>query len=585
PAVPQGFAIDAVSVDDASVERAENGSFTVTDGVELAPGESKSFTVVISGSFDPAKVVESEVSACAGEGAVEGAHGFVNEVTMNGDSDGDGNNTACTTVEDDPKFAVKKEASGEVTAVNGKWSSSYTVTVSNTGVLSGTSQTVTDTPALPKGFTVSNAAVEGKDVALRDGVFTVTDGVELAPGESKTFTVVISGSFDPSLVVESEVSECAGEGASEGAHGFVNEVAMDGDSDGAENNTACATVEDDPKFAVKKEPGEASADQGSWSSTYTVTVSNTGVLKGMSQLVTDMPSAPKGFEIQKATVEGTEVVLKDGAFTVTDGVELAPGESKSFAVVVSGSYEPAGADWASAAKCAGEGEDSTGGGFVNQVTMNGDSDGDVNNTACNAVVKDPLFAVKKEPGEASAENGTWSSTYRVTVSNTGEVKGTSQAVTDTPRVPAGFTVTSAMVDGKKVALTDGAFTVTDGVELAFGGSKSFEVVVSGSYDAKADWAAAAACDTNSGTASTGGLFNEVSMPGDSDGEGNNSACNAVDKPDTPAAPAKPAKPVKPQSGLPLPRTGAPIGLSAAAGLFTIVAGCTILVAGRRNRRS
>ena len=583
PSVPAGFTVSSAKVDKGEPVKLTDGSFTVTDGVELAPGESESFTVVISGSFDPSKVVESEVSACAGDGAVEGAHGFVNEVTMNGDSDGDGNNTACTTVEDDPKFAVKKEASGEVTAVNGEWSSAYTVTVSNTGVLSGTSKPVTDTPVLPKGFTVSNATVEGKDVALRDGSFTVTDGVELAPGKSKTFTVVISGSFDPSKVVESEVSECAGEGASEGAHGFVNEVTMDGDTDGAENNSACVPVEDDPKFAVKKEPGEASADQGSWSSAYTVTVSNTGVLSGMSQPVTDMPSAPEGFVIENVSVEGEDVALADGSFTVTDGVELAPGESKSFAVVVSGSYEPAGADWASAAKCAGEGEDSTGGGFVNQVTMNGDSDGDVNNTACNAVVKDPLFAVKKEPGEASAENGTWSSTYTVTVSNTGEVKGTSQAVKDTPRVPAGFTVTSAMVEGKKVALNDGAFTVTDGVELAFGGSKSFEVVVSGSYDASADWAAAAACDTNSGA--QGGLFNEVSMPGDSDGEGNNAACNAVDKPDTPAAPAKPAKPVKPEPGLPLPRTGAPIGLSAAAGLFAVIAGCTILVAGRRSRRS
>ena len=584
PSAPNGFLIKSAKIDEGEPVSLTDGKFTVTEGVELAPGKSKSFTVVISGTFVPGKTDDEAASKCDSETVGAYKSGFFNQVSMRGDSDGSDNNNACNPVGKTPNFAVKKTGKGEATAVNGKWSSTYTVTVTNTGVVAGKSAAVTDKPTAPKGFDIQKATVEGTEVVLKDGVFTVTGGEELAPGESKSFAVVVSGSFDAAKVVESEVSACAGDGAVEGAHGFVNEVTMNGDSDGDGNNTACTTVEDDPKFAVKKDSGEASADQGSWSSSYTVTVSNTGVLSGMSQPVTDMPSAPEGFVIENVSVEGEDVALADGSFTVTDGVELAPGESKSFSVVVSGSYEPAGADWAAAAKCAGEGEDSISGGFVNQVTMNNDSDGQDNNTACNAVVKDPLFAVKKEPGEASAENGTWSSTYTVTVSNTGEVKGTSQAVTDTPRVPAGFTVNSAMVDGKKVVLTDGAFTVTDGVELAFGGSKSFEVVVSGSYDAKADWAAAAACDTNSGTAS-GGLFNEVSMPGDSDGEGNNSACNAVDKPDTPAAPAKPAKPVKPQPGLPLPRTGAPIGLSAAAGLFAVVAGCTILVAGRRSRRS
>ncbi|MCT2228040.1 hypothetical protein M3D53_10255, partial [Dermabacter hominis] len=62
---------------------------------------------------------------------------------MAGDSDGEGNNTACTTVEKAPKFAVKKE-SGKASAVNGKWSSTYTVTVTNTGVLAGKSAAVAD---------------------------------------------------------------------------------------------------------------------------------------------------------------------------------------------------------------------------------------------------------------------------------------------------------------------------------------------------------------------------------------------------------------------------------------------------------
>ena len=464
------------------------------------------------------------------------------------------------------------------------------MTVTNTGVLAGKSAAVVDTPSVPAGFQVEKATVqqddagEATEVALGDGSFTVTDGVELAPGESKSFTVVVSGSFDPARVKESEVLQCAGDGA-EGAHGFVNDVTLDGDSDGEGNNTACTTVEKAPKFAVKKEAsGEASAVNGKWSSTYTVTVTNTGVLAGKSAAVADTPSVPAGFSLTNATVEGADVALADGSFTVTDGVELAPGESKAFTVVVSGSYRPADVDWTAAGQCGADGAEGAHG-FVNMVAMPGDTDGEDNNTACNTVTKDPAFAVKKESGKASAVNGEWSSTYTVTVTNTGERAGKSAAVVDTPSVPAGFTVTGATVDGKRVAVKDGSFTVTDGVELGLGDAKSFTVVVQGSYSAKADWAKASRCDAD-GTAS--GLFNQVSMPGDSDGAANNTACNTVEKPKTPAVPQKPQKPSKPQkpvSGLPLPRTGAPIGLSAAAGVVTVLAGCVILVAGRRSRRS
>ncbi|PKY69378.1 hypothetical protein CYJ40_10990, partial [Brevibacterium ravenspurgense] len=99
--------------------------------------------------------------------------------------------------------------------------------------------------------------------------------------------------------------------------------------------------------------------------------------------------------------------------------------------------------------------------------------------------KDPSFKVKKDSAEAGAEaeNGKWTSAYTVTVTNDGEIAGTSKAVTDTPSVPEGFTVTGATVDGEAVEITDGTFTVTDGVKLAAGKDKVFEVVLSGTYEA------------------------------------------------------------------------------------------------------
>ncbi|MCT2026262.1 DUF11 domain-containing protein, partial [Dermabacter hominis] len=420
PSLPKGFTLSGAKVDGATVD-AKSGSFPVTDGVELAPGGSKTFKVEISGDYKAADVDWASVAKCetAGGGSVTG--GLVNTVTMDGDTDGTSNNAACNPVKKAPKFAVKKEASGEASAANGKWSSTYKVTVSNTGEVKGTSKTVTDTPSVPAGFTVSGAKVDGKDTTLTDGSFTVTNGVELAPGESKTFTVVVSGSFDPARVKESEVLHCTGEEGVSDGKGFANGVTLDGDSDGQGNNTACTTVEKAPKFAVKKEAsGKANAVNGKWSSTYKVTVTNTGVLAGKSPVVTDKPAAPKGFLITSAKIDkGEPMTLTNGEFTVSEGVELAPGESKSFTVVVLGTYVSGQADGAAASQCDAAVQDASKGGFFNQVTMKGDSDGSKNNTACTTVEKAPKFAVKKEAsGKANAVNGKWSSAYKVTVTNT-----------------------------------------------------------------------------------------------------------------------------------------------------------------------
>ncbi|MCT2151010.1 hypothetical protein M3D48_10405, partial [Dermabacter vaginalis] len=145
---------------------------------------------------------------------------------------------ACTTVEKAPKFAVKKEASGKANAVNGKWSSTYKVTVTNTGVLAGKSPVVTDKPAAPKGFLITSAKIDkGEPVTLTNGEFTVSEGVELAPGESKSFTVVVLGTYVSGQADGAAASQCdaAVQDASKG--GFFNQVTMKGDSDGAKNNT------------------------------------------------------------------------------------------------------------------------------------------------------------------------------------------------------------------------------------------------------------------------------------------------------------------------------------------------------------
>nr|WP_219401384.1 DUF11 domain-containing protein [Pseudoglutamicibacter albus] len=535
PSVPEGFELTEAKVDGETVELVD-GSFTVTDGVKLAAGENKVFEVVLSGTYEAGKADWVAVGECELEGEGNPAKGLFNKVTMEEDSDGPENNDACNPVSKDPSFKVKKDsAEAGATAADGEWTSAYTVTVTNDGEIAGTSKAVTDTPSVPAGFELTEAKVDGETVELVDGSFTVTDGVKLAAGENKVFEVVLSGTYEAGKADWVAVGECELEGEGNPAKGLFNKVTMEEDSDGPENNDACNPVSKDPSFKVKKDSAEAGAkaENGEWTSAYTVTVTNDGEIAGTSKAVTDTPSVPEGFTVTGATVDGEAVEITDGTFTVTDGVKLAAGEDKVFEVVLSGTYEAGKADWVAVGECETEGEGNPDKGLFNKVTMEDDSDGPENNDACNPVGKDPSFAVKKDADTTSvvtSEGKTWKATYTVTVSNTGDIAGTSQAVTDTPSVPKGFAVTGATVDGEAVEITDGTFTVTEGVKLAAGQAKTFTVTLTGDV-AKSGvaWLAVAECELEGEGNPAKGLFNKVAMEGDSDGPENNDACVPVVK--------------------------------------------------------
>ena len=456
-----------------------------------------------------------------------------------------------TPVAKDPSFKVKKDsAEAGATAADGEWMSAYTVTVTNDGEVAGTSKAVTDTPSVPEGFTITGATVDGTEVEITDGVFTVTDGVKLAAGEDKVFEVVLSGTYEAGKADWVAVGECELEGEGNPAKGLFNKVAMEGDSDGPENNDACNPVSKDPSFKVKKDADTKSvvtSEGKTWKATYTVTVSNTGVVAGTSKAVTDTPSVPEGFTISGATVDGEAVEITEGTFTVTEGVKLKAGKAKTFTVTLTGDVAKSGVNWVAVGECETVGEGNPAKGLFNKVTMEGDSDGPENNDACVPVIKEgkPAFKVKKDADTksvATAEGKTWKAVYSVTVSNVGDAAGTSKAVTDTPSVPEGFTVTGAEVDGKAVELVDGSFTVTEGVKLKAGKAKTFTVTLIGDVaKSGVDWAAAAECELTGEGNPAKGLFNKVAMEDDSDGSENNDACVPVVPPAPPEGPGELSK--------------------------------------------
>ena len=138
-----------------------------------------------------------------------------------------------------PEFAVKKDAVDKVAQLDGEgnWKVSYRVTVSNVGSVDGRSAAVVDEPNVPAGFTVTDIQADGKSVGT--GKFTLSDGVDLKAGESKSFTVVVSGTADVDAVDWSVAGVCDTDGAGDPSKGLFNKVTMDRDSDGPDNNDAC----------------------------------------------------------------------------------------------------------------------------------------------------------------------------------------------------------------------------------------------------------------------------------------------------------------------------------------------------------
>ncbi|MCT1790780.1 hypothetical protein, partial [Dermabacter hominis] len=139
---------------------------------------------------------------------------------------------------------MKKESgSAGAEAAGGQWSSEYLVTVENDGEVAGTSKPVTDVPSVPAGFTLEGVEVDGASVDLQDGSFVIApEGVKLAAGEKKQFTVVLSGSYEAGKADWAAAGKCEVTGEGDPTKGFFNKVVMNEDSDGPENNDACNPV-------------------------------------------------------------------------------------------------------------------------------------------------------------------------------------------------------------------------------------------------------------------------------------------------------------------------------------------------------
>lgn len=175
-------------------------------------------------------------------------------------ADGTATMTVTNTVDraETAEFSVRKDAV-DVTRDQDGYTATYTVTVENTSNIDGQIiADATDTPALPgtakitgvavleDGETVSDADIPGITDGVLDGPITLAKagtGPVLAAGDTRVFTVQISFTVDVSAADFDEADyQCGHERADGAASGLVNTVAMEGDTDGEGNNTACQSL-------------------------------------------------------------------------------------------------------------------------------------------------------------------------------------------------------------------------------------------------------------------------------------------------------------------------------------------------------
>ena len=152
-----------------------------------------------------------------------------------------------------PKLRVQKsiEANGGANGAT-SFNVDYKIVATNDGSLAANTGKLTDKPDFAKGLEIQSAKIAETQAGLdsasnataTNGVYTLTDGVELAPKATKEYWIRFAVVRNPAAVGYNEVDlACSVNGNNELApgKGLFNEVLAENgkDSDGTSNNKAC----------------------------------------------------------------------------------------------------------------------------------------------------------------------------------------------------------------------------------------------------------------------------------------------------------------------------------------------------------
>ncbi|MFJ2521357.1 hypothetical protein ACIOWF_20510 [Cellulosimicrobium cellulans] len=427
----------------------------VASGVTLEAGATHTYQVQVVVSLDR-EVVTPETLQCPAPGSGENG-GLANstELTHNGETQGD---DVCATL---PLIDVTKTVSaGPTPNGDGTWTVTYDVVATNSGQADGVYD-VTDRMTADGDIIV----VSGSVVSVPDGVTpsatwtglgaegapenVIATGVNLPAGESHTYQVQVVISLAEGSEGAPAVTDCAAPGTGEDG-GLSNSAGIDHNGI-PDSDEACVTIS---AITVDKtiSAGPTPNGDGTWTIVYDIVAENVGGAageydvfdrlhygEGIEILDAAITTAPDGVETNADwTGLGDETSAPENL--VASGVELAAGGTHTYQVEVTVQMDEATIDPVNL-QCPppGSGEN---GGLANSTSLehNGIVVGD---DVCASL---PLIEFDKSISAGPTPNGdgTWTITYDLVATNTGQAAGVYNLV-DRLHYGEGIVVESATV--------------------------------------------------------------------------------------------------------------------------------------------
>ena len=242
---PTAFGEDQAKYDSAFIPfEVGNSDFTITEKDISTGGEDK-------WSLKDIKCV----NGIGEDVAVTKTERGVNFKNVGGAASNEAAPITCTFVNEyqAPKLRVEKsiEANGGANGAT-SFNVDYKIVATNDGSLAANTGKLTDKPDFAKGLEIQSAKIAetqagldtAADATATGGVYTLTDGVELAAGATKEYWIRFSVTRNPAAAGYSEADlACSVNGNNELApgKGLFNEVLAENgkDSDGTSNNKAC----------------------------------------------------------------------------------------------------------------------------------------------------------------------------------------------------------------------------------------------------------------------------------------------------------------------------------------------------------
>ena len=551
---------------------ASGGVYTLTNGVNLDPGKTAEFWIRFhvkrnetAAGYD-VKNLECKVT---GNNVPTPGFGLFNQVVAeNGkDSDGEDNNKACGPV---PVSKMRVEKSIQV---NGATTGAtdfivdYKIVATNDGNTKASTGKLTDKPDFAKGLEIQSAKVASTQAALTgaaivtpaNGVYTLTNGVELDPGKTAEFWIRFQVKRNESATgydVKNLECKLDANGIPTAGYGLFNQVVAESgkDHDGEDNNKACGPVPV-TKIRVQKSieaNGGANTGATEFDVDYKIVATNDGNLKTSTGILTDKPEFAKGLEIQSAKVATTQAGLAaastataaNGTYTLTNGVDVEPGKTAEFWIRFHVKFNSAAAGYDETAlecKLDANGIPTAGFGLFNQVNAQTgkDHDGIDNNKACGPYVPAKVRVEKSIEANGGATGAAeFDVDYKIVATNDGQIATTTGKLTDKPEFAKGLEIQSAKIATTQAGLAgaanataaNGVYTLTEGVTLQPGTTAEFWI----RFHVKRNTAAAGYSETNLAChldqknlpVPGFGLFNQVYAENgkDHDGIDNNKAC-------------------------------------------------------------